>query len=947
MTRMHHWFKIATGLCMLLAMAVHGRAQAPVDGWLIAPQPDDAFGFIILHKDTVVMTSLMRGWGPNWTPYVSFRGKEPTIEEEAFVSSGPLKIAGGSLTCAERVWQSGKNAVTWQYDIAAEKEFALTMFCSALSVVGGIEGDLELTSADGSTKTLPFKTGKGSQENVVKAVYRFKQLGALRFSFDPDTNLAFDDSIRVKLAGNVCPAGNRTIRVTATAEGPIRLACKPEDRKSLNTVAAGADWYPLETVADIGPSVIGMENWLHKPAGSRGHLKIVADRLEFADGTPARFWGTNLCYGEIVPTQVIADYAAARFAKYGINCVRLHKFLGTQRRGIGDANDCTKFNPDSLARFDYFTSAMARNGVYYSFSPFFGFEVRPGNKDRLVAYDEIAKLKNAYGLINYAEDVQDLLVEMYTNLLSHKNPHTGKTYAEDPALAAVEIQNEDNILWSALKSVYPKCPTYAKSLEERFADWLKDRYGSDQKLKEAWGDSLQPEESLQQRKVAIQCDPWFSGQAHLPQQTGGYRQRLLDNSAFLHTTQDKYYGKLVKAIREAGYKGPIIGSPWQAPAMLPHYYNLKSDATVGLVDRHNYFSGIERSMLTQPGSGYLGTGLQQVIDRPFSVSEWIHVWPALYAAEGPAIMAVYGLGLQGWDASWQFQSDSTLRTRINKQEVPLAMRPLSGGRAGDRYDVWNVDTPANLGQFPALARMIYRGDVKQGDVISVRQVSDENLATGQFDFGDKVIQSGDRGDVKVITSTVPAAALAAGRVVIEFTGNRPGNSRLPDMSTFEKDKVITSNTGQLKWDYSGKGFFTANTPGTKAAVGFHTGRAIACDNITITPAAQFASIFLTALEPDKTLANCRGALVTAIARQANTNFSYFVDKTPVVRGQPPTLLEPVRARIAIAGRKIAAVNCLNHEGRRVEGKTVAVNGESFTIDTARDKTFYYEVVFGQ
>ena len=118
-------------------------------------------------------------------------------------------------------------------------------------------------------------------------------------------------------------------------------------------------------------------------------------------------------------------------------------------------------------------------------------------------------------------------------------------------------------------------------------------------------------------------------------------------------------------------------------------------------------------------------------------------------------MAVYGLGLQDWDASWEFQSESRISARSGRRSIPLAMRPLCGGREGDGYDVWNVDTPANLGQFPALVRMIYRGDVKPGPIISIRQVSDENLATGRFDFDDRVAQSAGQGDIKSFTSTVP------------------------------------------------------------------------------------------------------------------------------------------------------------------------------------------------
>ncbi len=210
------------------------------------------------------------------------------------------------------------------------------------------------------------------------------------------------------------------------------------------------------------------------------------------------------------------------------------------------------------------------------------------------------------------------------------------------------------------------------------------------------------------------------------------------------------------------------------------------------------------SMLTHPGSGYLGTGMQQVINRPFGLSEWIHVYPTSTAAEGPAITAVYGMGLQGWDASYEFQS----------QAEPQAFANTAGGFP---WGVWDADVPTSLGQFPALARMIYRGDVKEGKVISVRRVSPTDLAEGRFSFSDKVVQ---HGDVKTFGGSVPPAALAAGRVVVEFT-DKSEPSTLPDMSRYRQGSVIKSATGQLDWDTSGQGFFTVNTAGTKAVVGFY------------------------------------------------------------------------------------------------------------------------------
>jgi hypothetical protein len=66
-------------------------------------------------------------------------------------------------------------------------------------------------------------------------------------------------------------------------------------------------------------------------------------------------------------------------------------------------------------------------------------------------------------------------------------------------------------------------------------------------------------------------------------------QRLLDNARFLYEVQEDFYTRYNKAIRATGYKGPIVGSCWQAGSGVSHYYNLYSDYQAGIIDRHNYF----------------------------------------------------------------------------------------------------------------------------------------------------------------------------------------------------------------------------------------------------------------------------------------------------------------------------------------------------------------------
>ncbi len=337
--------------------------------------------------------------------------------------------------------------------------------------------------------------------------------------------------------------------------------------------------------------------------------------------------------------------------------------------------------PDGLKRLDYFAKQLSDRGVYYGWSHTFQFQIGPANVKDLVGGAEIMKNcgGNTYGLINFAEDVQDLLIQRTVALLKHVNPYTNVPYCQDPALAFIELQNEDDVFFYTTATAYSKCPTYRKLLIGRFCDWLIKKYTTQAALSAAWGGSL-ANQSLEKRDIEVESNPWFEGVDHLPQVNAEARQRLLDNAAFLHDVQDKFYNKFVGAIRDTGYRGPLIGSPWQAPAMLPLLYNLKSDAEVGTVDRHNYFGWLFGSMLSKPGSGYLSSGLQQVLDRPFALSEWISQYPCCYSAEGPVLVAAYGLGLQGWDASYGILSLDIIMQKHTSM-LPLVKNFMERGLA--------------------------------------------------------------------------------------------------------------------------------------------------------------------------------------------------------------------------------------------------------------------------
>ena len=929
---------IATVTLSLIFFAPVARAQdkpAPNAGaspsWMALVSTENSFNFTFYRDLKAVASVGAGGWAPawGWRPFsarVHATGDDLTVAADLVANKAAGQILHVTLTAR----QAGPSGVSFQYYLNADKDVPLTMFVSSLTTGKDFQdGEATVLQSDGTEKKLPLSfKGLNGTGPASKITFNSRSLGTYSVAIDPPIALMTDGQARVLLAGDHFAAGTKTVTLTYTFPQPIRLAARDEDLAQFTKPMAGPDWFPFGPSQDLGPSALGFEDWLDKPAGKHGGVRLVGDHFQFEDGAPVKFWGTNLAFKGAAPPKTEAEFTAARFAKWGVNAVRLHKFTGSGWSGIGDPRDCTKMDPAGLDKLDYFAAQLAKNGVYYGWSHTYRLQVKPGNRDQLLAYDEIQKNLggDTYGLINFAPDVQDLLIQSVVNLLQHPNPYTGKTYAQDPALCYIEAQNEDDIFFFT-STVLDKCPTYKKAVMTQFSTWLGEKYGTTDALKTAWGGALNGGETLEAKNIGIQTNPWNFGDG-LPT-AGGARQRMLDNAAFFHELQNRFYGKFAKAVRDAGYQGPLVGSPWFTASGLPLYYNLKSDAMAGYVDRHDYFGGkLWDTMLTAPGSGTLSMGLQQVAGRPFGLSEWIHVYPSLYSAEGPAILAAYGFGLQGWDASYEFQSQA-------------GTKPFRGSVGAPPFGVWEADTPAQIGQFPVLARMIARGDVKEGEVISTRRISPQDLETGHFNFSERATQ---QGDVKAISGSVPPAALAAGRCLVDFATG-PGASNFPDMAKYQQGDIITSTTGQLKWSGGEKPFLTINTPGTRGVVGFASGQVQHLGNVDLTLNCPYASVIVTAAGREESLANAKHALISAVARNSNSGMTYFtLDGHLVSNGKSPILMEPVKATFTFTRRQIASVNILDHDGKET-GRTLPVTNGSFAIDGAQDRALWYEVNF--
>jgi hypothetical protein len=217
--------------------------------------------------------------------------------------------------------------------------------------------------------------------------------------------------------------------------------------------------------------------------------RLVARDSHFYRGAErVRIWGVNLSFGANFPTHEDAVQVATRLAAAGVNSVRCHH-MDTSRwpRGIWNAQDGRTLAPEALDRLDYFIDELAKRGICTNINLHVGrthseyLGLPATNRD----YDKMVGIFTP-GLVaaqrQYARD-----------LLSHVNAYRNVRYADDPAIAFVEITNENSLfMWGAEESLRTLPEYYAKILQDRFNDWLGRKYGSDDALRAAWAKGTQP-----------------------------------------------------------------------------------------------------------------------------------------------------------------------------------------------------------------------------------------------------------------------------------------------------------------------------------------------------------------------------------------------------------------------------------------------------------------------
>ncbi|MEM2885942.1 MAG: hypothetical protein QXF24_07630 [Thermoproteota archaeon] len=213
--------------------------------------------------------------------------------------------------------------------------------------------------------------------------------------------------------------------------------------------------FPFTLPWDDREDTVTSLSWrLDKPAGKFGHVRAGGDGHLYAGEKRIRFLGVNVVGGAAFPRKEDAEKVAARLAKFGINAVRFHHMDAPwEEFNIFDKTygNTRRLNQEALDRLDYFVYQLKINGIYSDLNLLVSRLFT--DADGLPAEVNQVDWKDQQVLGFFVEEVKGLEKEYARQLLTHLNPYTGLTYAEDPAVAFVEIVNEQGLMQGWLGGV--------------------------------------------------------------------------------------------------------------------------------------------------------------------------------------------------------------------------------------------------------------------------------------------------------------------------------------------------------------------------------------------------------------------------------------------------------------------------------------------------------------
>lgn len=373
------------------------------------------------------------------------------------------------------------------------------------------------------------------------------------------------------------------------------------------------EWFPFFFPAKLDPaSPINIGKLvLDAPAGKHGFVKVKDGRFYFEDGMHAKFWGTNLTFSACFPDKKQAEIVADRLAFFGFNAVRLHHMDSSfEPRGIFEdifpafkdpqMKKTGTLSKKQLDRLDYLIYQLKQRGIYVDVNLLVSRHFTEA--DGVIDAGKLGMAAKPASMFD--SRLIGLQKKYAKDLLTHYNPYTKLRYCDDPAIALIEITNENSIFGLDKK---PIPDYYLKQLEHTSYMELEKKY-----FKEMTA-FLKKECNV---KVPI---TGIGGYSHLEDIEAQESCDFIDKHAY-----------------------------WDHPRF-PHKRWDRNDFRIR-----------NKSMLKDTNLGIIGNilssepkAVNKELSKPYTISEWNHCYPNQYAYETPVLFASYAVK-NDWDGLFQF-----------------------------------------------------------------------------------------------------------------------------------------------------------------------------------------------------------------------------------------------------------------------------------------------------
>lgn len=506
----------------------------------------------------------------------------------------------------------------------------------------------------GKTKTASFRNAKGE--------------GEIRFAFDEPVAFSVQDarkfgtSLLLRLGsgsgGEVFPKGH-VFKVSFTCTVPENMEIEYD---GVVSIKAGPEWIPIAgrndiaagSVLDFSSAEVGFSG-AHKPAGKYGRLVAKGENFEFEEmpGVPVRFYGANLCSSANFLAADEAEKLAERFARMGYNTVRLHHQDGGLTAGDPTG---TTIMPEPMDQMDRLVAACIARGIYISTDLFVSRSV----DNQAVGVDEPGKLNYSHYKVRVLVDdaVFNDLVSFTRQFLTHVNPYTGRSYAQEPALAWLSLVNEGNIGNSM--AVVEKDAKWA----EAWKQWVENRRAKDPGACQGVSDTIpkslsksDPTTAEFKRFVAHLEGDFFKRMRTVVVDELGCKALLTNWNGWTYYITDQVTRAEYDFVDDHCYidHPMFLGTPWRPPVR---------------------FQNGNVNPLRTPGSGMPWVAANRLLGRPFTLSEHNYAAPMRHRASFGLVTGT-AAALQNWGGIWRFAYAHNRADAVTDTPGPISFFDIS------------------------------------------------------------------------------------------------------------------------------------------------------------------------------------------------------------------------------------------------------------------------------